>query len=118
MGLVDLGPQKDIFPAFDEDTRFRLVAGRHQSHGDKGRRRDDQRRPDNRAFSAPNRAGNRAEVHFLIGRSRWTAVLDPTTHANPVLDDSGGIPPSAMSADYGCYPVKPRRELRRPPRGR
>ena len=59
-GLVDLGPQKDIFAAFDEDARFGLVARRHQVDGDKGRRRDDQRRPDDRAlFCARSRGRSR-----------------------------------------------------------
>ena len=109
MRLLGLGPQKDIFAAFDQHARFGLVARRQQIDGDEGRRRHDQRRPDDRALVAPERARDRAEVQLPRRPSPRPAVLNATTHANSVLADSGDIPPPPMSTDYGCRPVKPAR---------
>jgi hypothetical protein len=60
--LLRVRPQEDVLASLDQDPRFRLVSGSDEADCAEGKRRGEQRQPDDQEFLAPERAAESPEI--------------------------------------------------------
>jgi len=70
LGFLRIRPQEDVFPAFDENTGFRLEAWRHKVDADKRKPADDDERHDDPGAAPPHGLAERAKIDVEIDAAR------------------------------------------------